>query len=853
MSTVFSRITAFFEAIPDGVRGVRVVLWTLFIALTAVAVSGLGRVDLDNSVNAFFRDDVPVKHAYDKFRAVFGSDEVLYIVYEAKDGNVFSPASLAALQGIQDELWGASRDPDNAELDHITDVVTLINVSYLEASDGALISRDFVSPRLPADAWESARLKRLALDHPDYPRLLVSEDGRYGGIIIRTDYNAEILAEPAAQAANASDEFSFEMTGALREDALPEFRTTMMEEYVPFIATVRAITDKPEYTAALQFHYSGNPEFMGFVARVVMSEMVLIILGSLVLIALVLALIFRSASAVVWPLVIVIMTTIWMLGSIGWSGVPTGDTVNIMIFLMIAVGIADSVHILSGYVLFRRRGREHAEALRAVFAKSGFACFLTTLTTAAGLLSLTFVPIVTMQRFGLFAALGVGYAFLLTIIMLPLMLDAWAPLPKWRRFAADAAATNSGSPVQRLLGGLERLSARRPVAVIGLFAVLGPALLGGFALIQVDSNTLTIFDDELPLRRNFELIDRTMAGTGNMEVVIDTGIADGHKDPAVLHAIDRFQRELEQRYPETVHKTISLVNVTKDSYRVLNGGGDAMYRIPDDHRVLAQTLVLFDGANPKDRRLLVSDDYRISRITANTRNLSSREMVAFMAALDGLAASHFDGLRASYPGLDVSFTGQIPLFMKMLDDLSWSQIKSFAVTLTIVSLILLLVLGSPRAGLVAILPNLFPIVTVFGVMGYLGIPLDLHTLLVIPIIIGISADDTIHFLTHFRLEYARSGDAGQAIHKAMSEVGQAILFTSVVLALGYLVFLISVNQGFVYFGFLSSIAITMAAVADLILLPAILRLVYGNRPATLEQGLIAADAVYRKGDNDVQR
>ena len=137
---------------------------------------------------------------------------------------------------------------------------------------------------------------------------------------------------------------------------------------------------------------------------------------------------------------------------------------------------------------------------------------------------------------------------------------------------------------------------------------------------------------------------------------------------------------------------------------------------------------------------------------------------------------------------------------------------------------------------------LLPIVTVFGVMGYFDIPLDLHTLLVIPIIIGIAVDDTIHFLTHFRIEYARSADVASAIAGAMREAGQAIVFTSLVLALGYLVFLVSVNKGFGYFGFLSSVAIMTALLADLVLLPALLRVVYARRPALAAGNVASADA-----------
>jgi predicted RND superfamily exporter protein len=351
-------------------------------------------------------------------------------------------------------------------------------------------------------------------------------------------------------------------------------------------------------------------------------------------------------------------------------------------------------------------------------------------------------------------------------------------------------------------------------------------MLSGVAFIRVDSNTLTIFREDQPIRQAFELVDRTLAGTGNLEIVVDTGVIDGHKDPAVLRAIDELQHRLEGDLPDIVRKTISLVNVTKDSFRALNEGRDEMYVIPDDARVLAETLVLFDGANPVDRRLLVSDDYQISRIMTSTRTLSSEETVGFMAEVEQLAETHLGPLRGRYPELSVSLTGQIPLFLKMMSDMSWSQIKSFAVTLAIISTILLFVLGSLRLGLVSIIPNLLPVVTVLGVMGLLDIPLDLHTLLVLPIVIGISVDDTIHLLTHIRLEQARGADLEAAIRNAMSEAGQAILFTSVILAVGYLIFLISVNKGFGYFGTLSSIAIATACLSDLVLLPALLRLAY---------------------------
>ena len=153
MSRILPTINRRFENMPAWTRRNRFILWGLFILLTVIAAAGMGRVKLDNSVDAFFQQDEPVKQAYDRFRTVFGSDEVLYIVYRAKDGDVFSESSLRAVKRVQDQLFeGMAVDPEGgpAPLNRITDVDTIINVSFLEGREGVLISRDFIGTRIPS-------------------------------------------------------------------------------------------------------------------------------------------------------------------------------------------------------------------------------------------------------------------------------------------------------------------------------------------------------------------------------------------------------------------------------------------------------------------------------------------------------------------------------------------------------------------------------------------------------------------------------------------------------------------------------------------------------------------------------
>ncbi len=847
MKMLLKRIRLFFEVVPDAVRRHRKLMWIAFVLITLGMIAGLPRVIVNSSMLSFFEKDEPIRQAYDRFRAQFGGDEVLYIVYEAKDGDVFSERSLKAVKGIQEELLNyrlTLKEGNVSPLDHITDVTTLVNASYLEAKEGALISRDFIGENIPTNESHRNKLKRLGINEPNYLKIFFSEDYRFGGMVIETDFNAIPIDMADRQASGQSDvlddddavsldedmEFSNNSASANLGEPLPKFKENVMQDYVPFMDSVLEIVQKPEYSDHLTFYPVGTPPFMHFATKMILEEMGMIALGTLVLISIVALILFRALSAIVWLLGIVITSLIWLMGTVGWSGIVMPDLIIIIVFFILAVGVADAIHILSGYMFYRRQNMSHPEALRCVFRKSGLACFLTSVTTSIGFFSMILVPIVSMQKIGLFAGLGVLYAFFVTIFFLPLMLDIWSPVSKKAFTSAKLSASQLKLPIlQVLLRKIETIGIQYSGRVIVLFTVISVFFAFGIPKIKVESSNIEIIRKGTPIRIAFNMADRFMGGTDNLEILVDTGKADGLKDPQVLALMDSLQHRIETRFSDTITNTTSLVDVTKNSYKALNDGDPTYFVIPKDPRVLAQTLFLFNNANQKDRRQLVSDDYRIARITVRAKSLNTINTIELMNAVDHFAATLID----QYPDLKITTTGQIPLRMKMFDYISWSQLISFGVTLSVISLFLLVTLGSFKLGFIAIIPNLFPVVTVAGLMGYLGIPLDVHTVLVIPIVIGISVDDTIHFLTHFRLEMETHSNTRMAIIHTFREVGQAIVFTSLVLSIGFFMFLASKNQGFFYFGTLNAIAVSVAVIADLILLPAVLRSVY--KPSTVHQ------------------
>ena len=856
-STLLNRLNLWFEKLPDRARRRRKLVWSIFIALTLLIVSGGAFVKIDMTLDSFFQDDDPTKLEMNRFRSLFGSDEVAYVIYKARDGDVFSEKSLRLVREIQEELLHYRLYLSAGEmspLDHITDVKTILNVSFMEAGEDSLISRNFIGDIIPQTNEEREKIRKAALEHPDYPLLYISENTEYGAIIIRTDFGTKIKGEPYSapyrddfaestqEHTNNTENFGFEEFESEEEafdvgsenvavielgqtGGLPEFETPGMPDYAEFMRVLNAKLGQAKFSEHLEFHPVGNPPLMAFFNDVIVEEIGLVSALSIVLIAVVLWILFRSFSAVVWPLVIIIVTLLWVVGLIGWTVETMSMMLNIIIFLVLAIGVADTVHILSGYLFFRNHGESHEEALRSVFRKTALACMLTSITTMIGMFSLLLVPIKPIQSFGLFSGIGVFIAFLLTVFVLPLMLDLWSPYaknPKASLTKKKHRLDDDGQRmhfVQSILRKVEPLSYRFPLAVTLSFVLAAVILAYGMTKVKIDTNMVNIIKEGQPMRTTYNLVDRFMGGSGSAEILVNTGKIDGLKDPRILNAMDDLQIFVKNEFPHLVTKSTSLVNISKDSFKALNEGQDSMYVIPDDPGILANTLFMFNNANPKERRRMVTDDYSLGRISVNLRNSGSQEYNDMIFRIHNFADRRFAELKSDYPKLKVRVTGTLAMLSQMTDYISWSQVRSFGMALIVISLLLLLVFSSYRAGMVALLPNIFPVLTIFGIMGYLEISLDTDTLLVAPITIGIAVDDTIHFLTNYRAEVSKHGNIKEGIIKTFRETGQAITFTSIILSVGFLIFLMSSHQGLSNFGIMSAIAFFTALLADLFLLP----------------------------------
>ncbi len=848
MAGMIFKLTGFYERLPELLRKHQKWIWMFYLVCLAAAFFGLIKypgLKLDMALESWFRKNDEAVVVFNQFRENFGSDDAVYIVYKAKDGDVFSDKSLNAVRNLQNELEELrlqSNDKKEHSLDRIVEITSLINASYMEVDEDTLVSRDFVGKKNPSNVELREKLRQEALTHKDFPLFYLSEDSQYGGIFIRTDFgtvpfetedmdNLDSLELDLEESFESMDE---EDTAAEEEFGAPKFKAADMTEYAKFVDDINQVVLKSEYTDVLEFHSVGNPIIMHFFNYVLNVEMSIIWSITLLIIVCVLYYLFRSFSAVIWPITLVIIGIILTLGIVAWVNMVMSMMISLLVMLILVVGVADSIHILSGYLYFRKQGYEHEKAMGAAMKKAGFACMLTSLTTSAGLLAMMFVPIPPIARFGISAAIGVMMAFILSVTLLPLLMDLWKPITKKqeKRFQEDPDRL---SLIQRFLRFVEPYSYSYPKTVVVVFLVLGAFAFYGLTKVKVNSNMMELIKEGNPVRNAQQIADTIMGGTQSMEITLDMGKRDALKDPRVLNAMDEMQNFLLNEHPGFVIRANSLVNVVKNSFQVLNQDDPAKYIIPQDRKTLWQTLFLFDSANEDDRKELVTDSYDQGRIAVRLKNYGSIEYLPFFNEVQKKADEIFSQLKQDYPEMNVSITGGLAMMMKLIDYMSWSQIQSFGLALIVITIMLLFVFGSPKVGLMGMIPNLFPVLTTFGAMGFLDISLDADTLIIDRIVIGIAVDDTIHFLTHFRTDYLETGDVKKAIIASIHEVGQAISFSTVILVLGFLALIFSSHLGMAHFGYLTAVAFVSALVADLLLLPSlcvIFSKIHGVSPAS---------------------
>jgi predicted RND superfamily exporter protein len=862
MTSILGSLNAYFGSVPDRIRPWRWSILGSILVISAAMLWGLmTRMEIDATIDSWFSDGDPVIEALDDFRRQFGSDDGLFLVYEAKDGDVFSPASLAATRALVARFENPELrlDPDYELLDHIKRVQAITNTRIQINRDDTLYSELLIPIDIPTDAASLDAIKARANNAQNLKLFMYSENYRYGAISIQTNFGTIPKAgtQQLALADSSSTDFGLDGDDSLLADdlvfdsavddavapAIVEFEDTDTTAYVAFSQAINKVIYAPEFSDHFTFYPVGSTALVDLTIDTMVQAGLLLLLMIVIVIGLLWTL-FHSASAVIWSVLAIVISNLWVVGGAVWLGYSVSQMVSLTVMLVLAVGIADCVHVMSTYLYYRRKDYDHESAMRTSYSKVGVPILLTSITTMAGMMALTINAMSQFQFFGIVSALGVGMAFLFTVYFLPILMDLWHPqihpktpktrtgfvriitapmrLLSWANKASGLKWLLSAVWLQPLLDKIPNFVAKRPVTISAIFLVVFIATLMGMTKVRIDTNLVELFKDDTPLAKAYTIVDKEMMGTGSMEVMIKMGQSDALTDPEVLKAIEALQTTLETKYGDYVLRTYSLADLVKDTNRIMFDDRPELAIIPDDQQAVNQLLFLFNNANPKDRSALVSDDYSQTHISVGLKNVGSYEYSLFFDDMKTDIDDAFGGLEVKYPELNANVTGTMAMIMRLSDQLSVQQFKSLAFALLIISAIMVVTLGSVQAGLLSIIPNLIPATLTFGIMGWFGVPLDTDTLMIAPVIIGIAVDDTIHFITHYRMAMVEHRDMNRALKSAISEVGQAVTFTTLILGCGFFMLTFSDYLGLAKMGGFGALAIFVALLCDLLLLPALI-------------------------------
>lgn len=832
MKYIKQALLHYFEGVPDQVRRYRWLMWALIIGITAFAMAGIPRTKFDMTIEGWFSETDPTIVAMNDFRSRFGSDDHLYIVYKPKDGNVFSAKSLEVARAIRLDLLNRMVEAkEGSPLKRIVKITALPNAPVLRVEEDALVSRNLVPPKIPTEEDKLKEIARIAHTQRSLPLQYFSKDHKYGGILVETNFGA-IPAdfEGSSQSVKKKeggegnvDNLSLKFEGE-EEKKVVRFKPTDLAEYMRFMNEVKVTLNKPEFAGHFEYHPVGNSASTEYNMKT-LEEMGALYGAMLLIMVVVLWFVFRSVVGVLWPSLIVILSAIWTVGIAGWLGLPFTAFLVLTVAMILVIGISDSIHILSGYQHFRALGQDKHAAMRSSFHSSANACFLTATTGMIGILSVVFTPIVPIQVQAVTTAAGIGFAFLLSIYFMPLLVDLWWPEPK----KAVEGEARSGGLLPNMAESVRRFlpkvlpfveKNRNLVIAIGMSAFV--TCLYGMSQIHVDTNPKALFPHDAKIRTDMDVADQNMMGSQTMEVFLDFGAEYAMHDPFVLKRMDDLQRKIETKYSKYVVRTLSLVDVAKSSYQVLNEDREEMFKVADSRQAVANTLFLFDNSNPGQRRKMVSDDFSKAHITIYLRNGGSYEYTKVFQDMQSDINQMKTDIQQQYPKTIASVTGLFTLVMQGSDYLSWNALSSFGWAVVTISVILLIIFGSMKAGLVSVLANAVPVILTFGLMGLMNVPLDFTTVLIAPIVIGLAVDDTVHFVTHFRQEMAAGCDQREALKNTIMEAGQSVTYTSLILTLGLSVLAFSSSPGNANVGIYGALAVVVGWICELTLTPALI-------------------------------
>ncbi|MEY2971829.1 MAG: hypothetical protein RL738_670 [Bacteroidota bacterium] len=634
-------------------------------------------------------------------------------------------------------------------------------------SDGRVNSRD-----------EAAALKATLNELPVYHGLMNSHDG-----------NTQLMAVQISDTANYSKLF------------------------FPMIDRITNEAKKFERRTGIDVQISGVPYLRMINARSIKSEINLFLGLTGIVTLLIMFAMMRSTRAALIALAVVGVGVVGSFGVLGGLGYKLTLFSALIPPLLIVIAVPNCIFFINKYHQEYARDKNVDEAVVHTVKKIGGVALLTNLTTALGFSTFILTSSDALVHFGIAATINIIMVFVLSMTILP-VLYSWLPEPKPQHYKhLDQKWLSDG------VLWLERVAQHHRRWVYLGAAVL--AILGGIGMtrMQTTGNITTDIDPNDPLVTQMKFFERELGGVIPLEVIVDTREPGGVNSSSVLRQVEEFQRSLDTL--PNMSRSLSVVDFLKFSRQAFYGGLPEFYELPSAAERRQIAALLPSGAASANQALttgLIDKDNQRLRVTVQVQDLPRPEMIEVVKAIQHNADAVFDREQ-----VDVRFSGAGLIFLRSTEFLIDNLMMSLILAVIVISILMASLFRSWRMMIVAIVPNLLPLLMTAGIMGWFGIPVKPSTVLIFSIAFGISVDDTLHLLSRYRQElHLNGGRIADAAIKAIHETGVSMFYTSVVLFAGFMIFLASNFGGTQALGLLVSITLGFAMFSNLLLLPSLL-------------------------------
>ena len=734
-----------------------IIVCTAFVALLSISLKDLA---FEGNYRIWFDKDSKIIKEYDDFRNRFSGDDTFIVAFKDEQG-IFQQKPIETILNLTKEF---------KQIEGIQKVDSLTNYQYIDSIDDDIIVENFMY-----DTINLEEKKRLALQDNLILNQLISQDAK-----------TTMLALRLSSSIGSNENINIRVMNQIQN-----------------------IVTKYKKITGYKFYISGAPAITASLVNVSKRDAMVLMPLAVVSVVTLLFLLFRNFVGVLVPSVVIVFTFLITLSMQIFLGYKLNNfTVNIPSFIS-AIAIADSMHLFLAWVYYKNKNYENKEAVYTALKTNILPIAMTSFTTAIGFATLGLSHIEPIATLGIAITSGALIAFILSITVAPailLLLKNDYSVPKLRFI--------------NLLNtkGYGKFIVNNDKKIVILFSILFIILTFGLKDIKVDSNSIKYFKENTIVRSGSSFVEKNLTGSMLYEIVLNSKIKDGIKEPSFLNEIIKFEKVLKEKYKNITFST-SLKDIVARMQQKLNPNEKEF--LPKDKNLVAQYLLLYSMSLPQGFELNDKEDInqQYLRLSINSYIQDTSKDLEMIEWIKNYWKTH-----TSY---SAEVQGQTTIFAYMQRDVTDTLITSISITFLLVVLSMFLIFRSFRMLPIFILPNIAPILLVAGVMGYLGINIDIGVAISAAVILGIAVDDTIHFFSKYF--YAINENSfEEVIDYVISHSGNAMILTTFILSITFAIFGSSSFIPNINFAIVTVIALNLALLLDLVLLPALLSLYYKN-------------------------